>query len=638
MGRLPTSNKDTITQNPLTPDYDYLAAPCDLSHLPKGGEECKKASYNKTSPLSVPPPLPSLADLTIDALRCTFEERNHAPSEEMWRALRAVAETLQKMADGDCDPAIHLSSLDPGVGKTSVVICFLRALLSSGRHDGVGVIVCVGRLSQIETIVDEAQLDTADFAVLTSNKTLNALGCPSPQRARVLFTTHSMVETRCQGRTFVDVAALHHRGKPRAVRIWDEAILPGQTLTVNRDALGLLFEPIRSRSPAMADAIEDLFNHLREAASGAILAIPDLEQEHGLDLNGALGLVEGGLPKQKHAVETLWFLFGKHVTVRRDGPRGNTMLDYRDTLPDDIKPLLVLDASARVRTVYQCWKEERGGIVELPTASKRYDNLNIHVLERGGGKGAFRKEGKRLIEIVATTILTRAGEQWLVIGHKNSVDMDIETEVRTLLPNGGPNVRFLHWGTHDATNDYADATNVILAGTLFYPVSHYEALGRLASAYPSSQGSYANHKVHQVMLGEHRHLILQGTCRGAVRRCIGDACPPSNVYLIASPKSGIAQELPRIFPGAQIRRWKALRRALRGKVSEAVAFLNGEFEKLPAEVIPFRRVMEHIGWRDSKEFKRNIRQHDDFITTLEEMEIEEWGRGRYPNGFRRKLI
>jgi hypothetical protein len=628
---------DTISKSQLIQGYDYhCAVPGELPFPNRGGKKCKEGFSNELSPLSAEYTTQSLSDLTIETLRRCFAERSHAPSEQMWRALRAVADTLESMADEKCASAIYLSSLDPGVGKTTAVIAFLKALIASREHVHVGAIVCVGRLSQIATIVDEAQLSRADFAVLTSDKSLNELGCNCPQRARILFTTHSMVEHRCIDRRFSDVSALHYRGTPRLVRIWDEAILPGQTLTVNRDTLGLLFEPIRARNSAMADAVEDLFNKLREAQSGTIIQIPELDLIHGLGLNDALGLVEDGLPKQKHAVERLWFLFGKHVTIRRDGPRGNTMLDYRDTLPDDIKPLLVLDASARVRTVYRCWKEDRGGIVELPTAPKRYTDLTIHVLQRGGGKGAFRKEAKRLVEIVATTIQMKPEEKWLVIGHKNSIDMDLETDVRALLPSAGPNVRFVHWGAHDATNAYADATNVILAGTLFYPVSHYEALGRLASAYPSSLGQYAREKTHGVMLGEHRHLILQATCRGAVRRCIGDACPPTNVYLIASAKSGIAEQLPNIFPGARICTWKAARRALRGKVSEAVAFLSAEFESCPDSVVAFRRVMDHIGWKDSREFKRSIRRHDDFVATIEEIGVEEWGPGRYPTCFRKR--
>jgi hypothetical protein len=48
----------------------------------------------------------------------------------------------------------------------------------------------------------------------------------------VRFTTHAMVESRCKGWKFAEVGAFHYRGKPRSVRIWDEAILAGHTLTI----------------------------------------------------------------------------------------------------------------------------------------------------------------------------------------------------------------------------------------------------------------------------------------------------------------------------------------------------------------------------------------------------------------------
>lgn len=345
-------------QQTFTPDYDY---PSTAATTKKRGQGCKERLLYKIAPPSALPRHRTLADLTLVALQATFSERGHSPSGDMWKALEAVALTLQRMAEGDCPPKIHLSSLDPGVGKTSAVVCFLRALLASAYHEHVAVVVCVGRLTQIATMVKEAGLDAADFACLTSDKELNTLGCRNPQTARVLFTTHSMVEKRCQGRNFVDVAALHYRGNARQVRVWDEAILPGQTLTVSRDALGFLFQPLRARHPGLAQDIETLFLQLGEASSGTTMFLPDLGAKHAVDLNDALHLVQG-VNAQTQAVEMLWFLFGKHVTVRRDGACANTMLDYRDTLPEDIKPLLVLDASARVRTVYRCWREDRGGI------------------------------------------------------------------------------------------------------------------------------------------------------------------------------------------------------------------------------------------------------------------------------------
>ncbi|KAA5602833.1 hypothetical protein [Blastochloris sulfoviridis] len=574
----------------------------------------------------------NLASRTIASLRQNFAEIGHAPTPEMWTALQDVANTLERMAEGTADPVVYLSSLDPGVGKTSTVIHFIRALLASSAHTDVAVLVCVGRREQIEAIVQEAALEPADFAVLTSDERLNALGCGDANHARVLFTTHSMIEHRCEGRWFPEVSAFHYRGHVRAVRIWDEAILPGQALTIGRDDLAFLFKPLRGTHPELAGDVETLFTKLGEMEDGTILQVPDLAEHHGVSLNDALHLVDGGSADQIAAVEALWFLFGKMATVRRDGAYGNTMLDYRETLPEGIQPLLALDASARVRTAYDLWHDNRGGLVKLATATKSYDRHTIHIWCRSGGKSAFRKSGPELIEGIVETIRTRPDEEWLVIHHKNA-GADLEAAVTRLLP--GVRVHFVNWGRHDATNAFANVPNVILAGTLFYRTSHYEAVGRMASGRPSSTGPFPSSEMKTVMAGENSHLILQALCRGAVRRCVDGGCPETRTYIIASTRSGIPAALPRIFPGVRVLPWRPIQRPLSGKIGEAVAFIKERLEADPTATVTFADVRKHIGGMDASNFIKTVRQHPMFIETLAEEGIVECGTGRRLTGFKR---
>lgn len=80
------------------------------------------------------------------------------------------------------------------------------------------------------------------------------------------------------------------------------------------------------------------------------------------------------------------------------------------------------------------------------------------------------------------------------------------------------------------------------------------------------------------MIGEHRHLILQALSRGAVRKCRGVSCPEVNAYIIASAGSGIAEELPTIFPGCDVVLWKPVTTDLKGKAGEALKFVIGSIE------------------------------------------------------------
>jgi len=194
----------------------------------------------------------------------------------MWIGIKAIIETMEAMAEDRCEPLLYVSSLDPGVGKTSAVVHFIRALLASPHHEDASVLVCLKRREQIREFVNAAQLDRSDFAILTADKELNELGADDINQARVLLTTHSMIEKRTQGRTFRNVQAFHYLDQPRNVRIWDEAILPGTTLTLTRDGIAHLFDPLRGRSPAFAADLEALFNTLKAAEDGAVIDLPDL--------------------------------------------------------------------------------------------------------------------------------------------------------------------------------------------------------------------------------------------------------------------------------------------------------------------------------------------------------------------------
>src|ERR1700758_2172376 len=99
-----------------------------------------------------------------------------------------------------------------------------------------------------------------------------------------------------------------------------------------------------------------------------------------------------------------------------------------------------------------------------------------------------------------------------------------------------PNVSFIPWGNHVATNEYVDVPDLILAGTLFMKPSHYVALTHLAQDRPTDAGFAPDDAVERTTLGEHANLILQAVCRGRVRKSNGAQCLPMDAYLIATKR------------------------------------------------------------------------------------------------------
>lgn len=421
----------------------------------------------------------SLAEETIYRLMEYFNTVNHNPSRQMLEALLDLASKMEQMAFGTADKKLFLSSLDPGIGKTMTLSKFLEVLLDSGHHHDVGVIVCVSRLTEVERLVQDININPASLAVLTSDYELNELGCSDANDAQILVTTQQMVEKRLRGGGFSTCRDFFYKDQIRKVRIWDETFLPGEPITLNANDLGFLFKPLAYISVDLCQSVKDIFYEIEELQDGERYTLPDFAESFGFDINDVLaqfaGSTEENRPlneEQSMIASMLWLLSGQTVVIRKDGVLGQTLVDYRDTIPNDLAPMVILDASGRVRETYTDLELTRSSLVRLKSAMKRYEPLTLNVWRQGGGKDAWYRNRDLLIEGIVKTIKHKPDESWLVVGHRpdNRIG-DIEEDIREQL-NDDEQVSFITWGNHMATNKFRDVQNIILAGTLFYRPSY----------------------------------------------------------------------------------------------------------------------------------------------------------------------
>jgi hypothetical protein len=597
--------------------------PITIRNNGEGVKSCNKDTliHNLTPSRLV---LDRLAEQTVSSLRATFDTHGIVHEKQVWTSLKGVACVLASMAEGTCDPDVYVSPLDPGIGKTQTLIHFIQAMIASEHHSDVSALVCIQRKEQIRDIVRDAGLSQEDFAVLTADSDLNALGSSDANFARVLFTTHAQVGLRSRWKGFTGVEAFYYQDRPRQVRVWDETILPGETLVVQRDAFASLLEHVRRPEPMFAQGIEEVFSALGTMKDRATFNVPDLAREHGLRPSDVIKLLNYPSQAQRVVITDIFDLFGRVATVRFDGINGRSLVTYRDTLPKDLLPILVLDASGRVRTTYKFWEEQRGGLKMLPAAPKSYDDLTISVWDRAGGKSAFERDGDVLLKGIAQTMNERPDEEWLVIHHKTIQGMDFEADLRSLLAHASSRVHFLNWGSHDATNCFSHVSNVIIAGCWFLPKSVYEGLGQLAAARSPSSGALSDLEFDEIRLGEHRHFLLQALCRCGIRRSTGKH-QEVRAYLIARKETGVPDTLAEVFPGAEIQPWEPIRKMLKGRVRQAAEFIIAHFDRSPStDVLSFRSVMEGVGMPvDPRNFRRNVRKHPDFQAALADHRLGE---------------
>lgn len=601
--------------NPVTIASVYASA---ASHSDAAIAPTEPSDVPETITLEKEPNPEDLADRCMVAVKERFTSYGHSPSDEMYAGLWEIAKAIQAMADGTPLPDFLVSFLPPGTGKTTVVIEAVKHLCKMPGYDSVGVIIFLERLEEIRKLVQEMGLSEDDYAVIVSKgKEENKLGRQDDKtHARVIFTTQMGLEYRGKdGKAFKDMTALHYMGKPRIVRVWDEAILPSVSLTLERWGIDALKSALAKNGyPNIALELEQFSDSIKEIPDNSLLQVLDIEP-YGLAMEEVRNWCEG--TDAKNSVEALWKLSGKTVRIRQEPMSGRTLLDYEDILPPDLAPMLILDASGLQRETYRYWHTYRKGLAFLKSAEKRYDGLTIHHWNRGAGRTAHRKDGKTIAQGVAKLINTGipADEDVLIVHFKKGRRIpDMENLIREELVLRGGNVFFCNWGRHTATNDFASCKHVVLAGILQYPMPHNEAIGRGAKGI-KAQEEFSDEDLVKTRLGEIAHNVFQAACRGYVRRSEEGSCPRDcHLYVVFSsdPKKGMPQGLlKKIFPGTRIIDWEPLPKELTGNKRKVADILISKPEVTNSEI-------KKLSGIDNLSYISRMRKDKDVIRTIKE--------------------
>jgi hypothetical protein len=216
------------------------------------------------------------------------------------------------------------------------------------------------------------------------------------------------------------------------VRAWDEAWLPGVPLTLSYADILEVVKPVQRRSKAMEDELVSFALDLRGRAEGELMDVPDFANGFDVPL---FDIMEGVTLKddQRQTLNAIRVMSGRAARVTKENRA--SALTFQDTLPDDLAPMLVLDASARVRSVYRFVETHRQGVTRLKEAVKHYGPLTVNLWKTSGGKSSFIERSDALMKGIVRTILTKPDESWLIVAHKKSGrSPDVERLVARALP------------------------------------------------------------------------------------------------------------------------------------------------------------------------------------------------------------
>src|SRR5262249_29681481 len=157
---------------------------------------------------------------------------------------------------------------------------------------------------------------------------------------------------------------------------------------------------------------------------------------------------------------------------------------YRQSIPHNIEPLLILDASGNKAMEYKFIAKSQGNVVRLPSTTKCYRNLDVTYIDKPAGHVAYRTKEKllSLSQIAAEEVCSLPPGEPVVIFHHQLVKapattlkLEISSRVRAMGGNPGL-IRFCQYGYHKGTNEYRDFKHAILIGVHQQPISSITSL------------------------------------------------------------------------------------------------------------------------------------------------------------------
>lgn len=561
-----------------------------------------------------------------------FNQCNHLPSEEQWLALEDILITIEDAANNKLeDNKIYLSSIDCGIGKTTSMIFMIRELLESDKHSDVSVMVMLSTKDQIRNLTKELHKQGVRkkyLGVHTSDEMFNRLGIDKPHHARVLITTQQMLESRAYNGSISNCPEFLYNNKVRDIRAWDESLKIGTSAAIDTIDLCGIVPVFNKLNKKLGYEMLSFTRDLQDKDHGEFIHIPDVEKEWGFNLEAALHKAKSYSDEVRRTLASFYIIAGREARVHKKGDR-EAVINYAETIPSDLFPIIVLDAGARVAGTYPLQQANKDNVLELQTATKTYCNAEILCWDQSSGKDISDSQKKVIANGIAKMINDEPYENYLIIQHDR---MNYKEMIEPLL-NVGVGTEFIHyctWGKHTATNQYSLCNRIILTSVFYYDDAAYESMARLWSDTNIKQ-DIKDDIVHQLRRGEIKSNIMQACNRGIIRKSHhNNDCPECKLMIIGAKKKGAFNLLTDVFPKARQRYYDPFNptdvQGLTPKGKAALGYIKARLDH-GERLIKFSEIYKGLGM-DANNFRKCVRMNSAFQEAVKELKISELN----PNG------
>lgn len=512
------------------------------------------------------------------------------------------------------EPKYHVAPAEPGSGKSKGIQGYLRLYLDGGRSAAdTGIIVIVTRIEEILSYIAGAKLDTNEYSVLASgNQKQNLLkfgGRSDVDNAKVLFITAQRLSARPSD--FSCLKDLFYKGKPRALRLWDEEFTIASQSSVSLDQIKALPSTIRAADAEATRLVEDLEAIVSTASNDDEITVPA-----GLAaaLQRTLNRLDLKAPDRAAvAANSLIRLSGKSArvakpTYARGLGRGATcpsIIGEGSRYAADLAPVFIFDASARVNGAYEIMERDGVPIEKYVSRDLSYFPVTFHHMKMGAGRITMGKEAERKLVLLEAAEVINVDEDECLVIYNRLNHHDVEKSLRALCKNPA-RLKFVYWGDHRAKNDFRYIKKVIVIGLLRYPAAGYEA----KRVEYGAAAAFRDTDLSDIRNGELRSAMLQAFARSNIRNHDEfGRCGECNVYVLDSERD-LEAYLRDTFPGCRYAEWKRVAAKKLGKTNARIAAYIMRLDDSDLRKSISRSIIYRALKMDKSNFSKAVRDPD----------------------------
>lgn len=553
-------------------------------------------------------------------------------SEDHETALYGMIGAMNRMAQGRLQGRWAFG-LPTGMGKTSSIVAFVSALHELGL-DHVSVAVAASKVEALAELkremiaagVPEDRIGLIhsyrhDPAKIGEDGTLLEDGYASepstegPPR-QIMLVSHARFRDAGKLKEFAT-----YQGKPRDVLIYDESLMVSDSVGIPvrelKAALGYLkgYYDGAEKQKAVIDylsrCLEIITAALEEAKASreaVMVDLPSLTDETIARYRAALGrrLV-------MDSAHNLLDICREPIRVIPTAQGG--AVSYQIKVPEELKNVIILDASHPIRRLIHADKTIKDAEKELPefrnariklSQIKRFDDVKIYQRFSGGGRETMnraftaKRESRAITKEIGDVILRVPEDEAVLIfvyksrhtdntNYRDILLRDLEArgiDINATIDVRGkrlPRINVATWGMETATNAYAHCSHVILAGVM------QRSLVDLASAYlgqmDNIQADFTDDEIRDIWRSEVAHTAYQALSRGSCRVVENGQAKPMTAYIIHRDDT-LQDELASVMPGAEWRVWDWTEETegYKGNISETANRIEAVLRELPPEI------------------------------------------------------